>query len=164
MKDNELLFAKTRKNAIVPSKRIEDGCYDIYACFDEEEMVIRPHKIELIPTGIASAFSSKYRLAIRERGSNTKSTLLTVAGQIDSGYRGEIFIALYNSSDIPVFITKSNQNLRNYMKVIQVPYSKAIAQFAIEEVPLMEIKEISYEELKNIESERGLGCLGSSNK
>ena len=81
-----------------------------------------------------------------------------------SGYRGEIFIALYNSSDIPVFITKSNQNLRNYMKVIQVPYSKAIAQFAIEEVPLMEIKEISYEELKNIESERGLGCLGSSNK
>ena len=50
MKDNELLFAKTRKNAIVPSKRIEDGCYDIYACFDEEEMVIRPHKIELIPT------------------------------------------------------------------------------------------------------------------
>ena len=44
------------------------------------------------------------------------------------------------------------------------PYSKAIAQLIVHEVPKMDIKEISYDELKKIPSKRGTGSLGSSGK
>jgi dUTP pyrophosphatase len=44
------------------------------------------------------------------------------------------------------------------------PYLKAITQALVIPVPEVCIEEISYDELKNIESERGLGKLGSSNK
>ncbi|SEU10173.1 dUTP pyrophosphatase [Lacrimispora sphenoides] len=43
-------------------------------------------------------------------------------------------------------------------------YSKAICQALILPVPKMNSKEISYEELKSVTSERGMGMLGSSNK
>ena len=50
------------------------------------------------------------------------------------------------------------------MSDIKFPYKKAIAQFAMEEVPVLETKEIDYEVLKTITSERGTGALGSSDK
>ena len=48
--------------------------------------------------------------------------------------------------------------------VIVYPYSKAIAQAEVCEVPVMNQYEVSYEELKAIPSERGTGALGSSGK
>ena len=51
--DNELIFAKVIEDAIIPSKREEDGCMDLYSCFDEEFIVIQPHTNKLINTGIA---------------------------------------------------------------------------------------------------------------
>ena len=162
--ENDLIFAKVKDGAVIPSKREEDGCYDLYCCFDEEYIIIPPHTNKLIDTGIATAFSPKYRLAVRERGSNTKSTLITMAGQIDSGYRGSIFVSLYNGNDVPVEISKSISEVERTEDFIRVPNIKAIAQFAMEEVPQMNIKKVSYEELLTIESERGTGALGSSNK
>ena len=44
------------------------------------------------------------------------------------------------------------------------PYEKAIAQVALEVVPDVKVKEITLEKLISIESERGEGKLGSSNK
>jgi len=44
------------------------------------------------------------------------------------------------------------------------PYSKAICQALILPIPKMISKEISYDELKSITSERGMGMLGSSYK
>ena len=44
------------------------------------------------------------------------------------------------------------------------PYSKAIAQALVTPAPKVNVEEISYEELKEIKSERGIGALGSSNK
>ena len=81
-----------------PSKREADGCYDIYANFEEEFMVIQPNQVKLIPTKIFSKFDSKYRISVRERGSNTKSGMIVMAGQIDSNYRGEWFVAIYNGA------------------------------------------------------------------
>lgn len=80
LKESDLLFAKVKEGAIIPTKRDEDGCYDIYANFKGENIVIQPHTNKLIPTGIATAFSPEYRLSIRERGSNTKSNLIVMAG------------------------------------------------------------------------------------
>ena len=160
----EIKFAKINEDAIIPTKRDEDGCYDIYANFEEEYIAIQPHQIKLIPTGLASACDSGYRMAVRDRGSNTKSGLITVAGQIDSGYRGEWFIALFNINDVPVEITKNVDEVIKTEDYIRVPYSKAIAQFALEIVPKATIEEVPYNELKEISSERGIGALGSSGK
>lgn len=162
--EDKILFAKVRPDAIIPTKRDADGCYDIYACFDEEMFVIQPHQVKLVPTGIASAFDKKYRIGIRERGSNTKGTLIVMAGQIDSNFRGMWFVALYNGNDIPVAISKEVTDVVKTEDYIQVPYTKAIAQFAVEIVPEVEVKEVTFDDIKAIESDRGFGMLGSSNK
>lgn len=161
---DKIIFAKVREDAIIPSKREADGCYDVYSSFDEEMFVIQPHQVRLIPTGIASAFDKKYRIGIRERGSNTKGTLIVMAGQIDSNFRGEWFVALYNGNDIPVAISKEVTDVVKTEDYIQVPYTKAIAQFAVEIVPEVEVKEVTFDDIKAIKSERGNGMLGSSGK
>ncbi len=162
-------FAKMNDTVIIPSKREEDGCYDLYVNFDEETFLIKSKEIENIPTKLKSMFHSKYRIGIRERGSNTKSKLLVVAGQIDSNYRGEWFLSLYNSTDVDIIIDKSvvevtktyeNGKLIN----LRVPYKKAFAQFAVEEIPIVEIKEVSEEEIDNNKTNRNLGKIGSTGK
>lgn len=48
--------------------------------------------------------------------------------------------------------------------VLVYPYSKAIAQALVAPVPKTTVEEITYKELQNIKSERGMGKLGSSCK
>ena len=36
MNNNELIFAKVRPEAIIPTKREEDAGRDLYPCFDED--------------------------------------------------------------------------------------------------------------------------------
>lgn len=169
--ENELMFAKVHPNAIIPSKREEDAALDIYACFDEDYMIIKAHQTKLIPTGIASALNPKYYIQIEERGSTGSKGIKKSAGVIDSGYRNEWFIAITNTNDIQVVISKisedeliryiGNEGVRNS---IIYPYTKAIAQAVVHEVPKMNITELTYEELLMIKSERGIGKLGSTNK
>lgn len=161
--DNTIKFAKLRDGAKIPSKREADGCYDLYICTDED-VVIQPHQIKLIPTGICSTFSSEYRIGIRERGSNTKSGLITVAGQIDSNYTGEWFLALYNSHNVPARISKDYTDYKVTGEYAEIPYNKAQAQFAVEFVPKVEIEEVDAEYIKQLVTDRGSGCLGSSGK
>jgi dUTP pyrophosphatase len=162
---NKILFAKVKPDAIIPSKREEDGCYDIYACFDDNCIVIEPHTTKLIRTGIASAFSPKYRINCkRERGSTGKYSMTIVSGQIDSGFRGEWFIAINNTSNKYIYIDKSVDKVYENEDTVTYPYTKAIGQFAVEFVPDVDIKETTYEELLTIQSNRGVGELGSSGK
>ena len=44
------------------------------------------------------------------------------------------------------------------------PYEKAICQALVVPVPTVDIEEITYDELKAISSDRGVGSLGSSGK
>lgn len=108
LNDNDLIFAKVRPNAIIPTKNDENAGFDIYACFDEDFIVIPAHKTVLVPTGIASATTEKYYLQVQERGSTGSKGIKYSAGVIDSGYRGEIFIALSNVNDEAVIISKLN--------------------------------------------------------
>lgn len=159
-------FAKVHPEAKIPSKRDEDMGYDIYACFEEKEMIIPPFTSKLIPTGIATACDKEWGIVFRERGSTGVKNLKINAGVIDSGFRGEHFVCLYNGNNKPMCITKNEMpdGSRANPYMIYYPYSKAIAQMLVLPVPKVTIKEVSYEELKNIESERGDGALGSSNK
>lgn len=161
--EDTFYFAKTNPDAIIPSKRDEDGLYDLYACINED-IIIPPHDNKLIPTGIASAFSSKYRIAFRERGTNTKSNSIILAGQIDSGYRSSYFISVFNGNDIPIILTNSVKEVKKTGEFIKVPTCKATCQFAVEYVPKVKFIETTYEKILNVKSERGLGMLGSSNK
>jgi dUTP pyrophosphatase len=165
IQDNEIYWAKVKPEAIIPTKRLEDGCYDIYACTDEEKIVIPPHEIVTIPTGIASAFSHKYRLDFqRERGSSGSVGLVPRCGQVDSGYRGEIFLKMQNTTLKYITISKTATEKTEDEFDVVYPMSKAICQAALELVPVVTEKEISYEELLQIPSERGTGALGSSGK
>lgn len=164
-------FAKVHQNAIIPSKRDEDMGFDIYACFDEDYIVIDPHETKLIPTGIASACDSEYGFELKERGSTGSKGIALRAGVIDSGYRNEWFVALTNTTNKVLFISKLTEDetyTKHYDDVMPrsfvYPYSKAIAQALVIPVPKVSVEEISYDELKMIESERGMGALGSSNK
>lgn len=164
-------FAKVHPNAIIPSKRDEDMGFDIYACFDEDYIVINPHETKLVPTGIASACNSRYGFLLKERGSTGSKGIALRAGVMDSGYRNEWLVCLTNTTDKVMFISKlsEEETYKSYYGDVMTasfvyPYSKAIAQALVIPVPKTRIQEISYNKLKNIKSERGLGKLGSSNK
>lgn len=186
-------FAKVKENAIIPTKTDENMGYDIYACFDEDYIEIRPHETKLIPTGIASCCSDDYGFIIKERGSTGSQGIAVRCGVIDSGFRGEWFIALTNTTAETIRITKKvdkvqqgvaygdkeekyylgvNENIdltQNdpfvYGEALKLyPYSKAIAQAILVPVPKVKVKEVTYDELKEIKSERMNGQLGSSGK
>ena len=160
----EIKFARFRPNAVIPSKRDEDSDYDLYACFDEEEFVIPPLSTAFIPTGIVSAFPPNLGVKIEERGSNAKWCGITQAGVIDSGYRGEWFVAMYNGNSVPVHISKAVSEVERRADAVFVPYSKAVCQFNVREIISPEIKAVSVEEIMAAPSARGAGRLGSSGK
>ena len=157
-------FAKVRDGAKIPSKRYEDAGYDFYACFDDQTLIIPKGVPTLIPTGIASAMSSKYYLNLKhERGSTGKLGMSLLSGVVDSGYRNEILInitPLYKDIMISKTHTGKPVDMEN---VIIYPYDYAIAQGTLEYVPNVIVKEIPYEQLKEIPSERGMNGYGSTN-
>lgn len=172
---NNIYFAKVRESAIIPSKREEDAAYDIYANFEEDYIIIQPHETKMIPTGIASAFSSDYVALLKERGSNGSKGIGQRAGVIDSGFRGEWQVPLTNHNEVPVVIAKKDVKETDYCMWltgdkrftkpnIVYPYEKAITQCILVKVPKLKVEEISYDELLKFESERGTGMLGSSRK
>lgn len=165
-KKDELLFAKVRENAIIPTKTDENAGRDLYACFDEDYIIIKPLETKLIPTGIATAFSSDYYAQIQERGSTGSKGIKYGAGVIDSGYRGEWFVPITNCNNVDLMIIKKDAcvNTHKDYKYIAYPYEKAIAQFVMVEVPKFNEVEVKYDELLKIKSERGVGKLGSSGK
>ncbi len=165
MNEQLIYFAKVRDNAIIPSKRLEDGAFDIYACFEEDYKVIQPHETLLISTGLASAFSTDYVAILKERGSTGTKGMGQRAGVVDSGYRGEWFVPVTNHNNKPLVIMKeSYKDQESFKDAIIYPYEKAISQCIMVRVPQLSITEIGYEDLLKFESERGVGRLGSSGK
>ncbi len=110
VKDNEILWAKVKFDAKIPSKSKENAGYDIYACFEEDFIVIPRGETKLIPTGLACALNENYYLQLEERGSTGSKGIKRSAGVIDSGYRGEIFVALTNCSEKDIVISKLDDN------------------------------------------------------
>ncbi len=163
-------FAKVKENAVIPTKRNEDAGFDIYPCIEDDFMVIPAHMTMKIPTGIASACGEDYCFILKERGSTGSRGIALRCGVIDSGYRGEWFISLTNTTDRTIIIYKENSDFAKTItdndRIIftYYPYSKAIAQALVVPVPKVAINEVPYEELKEIYSERGTGKLGSSGK
>lgn len=158
-------FAKVRPTAIIPTKREEDAGFDIYANFEEDYMLIKPHETKIIPTGIASACNTDYCFILKERGSTGTKGMAQRCGVIDSGYRNEIFIPITNTTNFNIYIIKNGKEKERIgLHGVFYPYEKAIAQILVIPVPTVDIEECTYEELKAIPSSRGMGALGSSGK
>jgi dUTP pyrophosphatase len=171
-----VFFAKKREDAIIPSKRDEDAGYDVYAngIPEKHRRTINGREIveiycpafttTLVPTGIGMALpKTHYFNTKHERGSTGKITMSVLSGVIDSGYRGELFIAIAPLHK-DVLITSEVTEIEATENLILYPYSKAIAQATIDLVPQVNIEEISFDELQSIESDRGTTALGQSGK
>lgn len=160
----QIFFAKVKHDAIIPSKKEEDAGYDIYANFEENVLVIPSHKTKMVSTGIASACSPDFYFQLQERGSTGSKGIAQRCGVIDSGYRNEWFVPLTNTTDKTLYISKLFNKYDEDEVSIHYPYNKAIAQAVLLPVPKTEVIEVNYEDLKVIASERGMNCLGSSQK
>ena len=97
-------WAKVNPNAVIPTRKDENAGYDIYACFDGDLMVLPSGSITMVHTGIASSFESDKYFQIQERGSTGSIGLKYCAGVIDSGFRGEWVIILYNANPKDIII------------------------------------------------------------
>lgn len=167
--EENLYFAKLDERAIIPTKKEEDAGYDLYAC-EDGDVIFKSNETKLVSTKIACAMSPKYYLQIEERSSTGSKGIKKSAGVIDSGYRGEIKVAITNSTSKTLVLTnKSIEEISGELnieqdKLLVYPLSKAICEFVILEVPKMKVKELTYEELRAIPSSRGVGAFGSSNK
>jgi len=67
--------------------------------FIKNPIKLEPHKSCLVPTGLSVAFPEEYELQIRPRSglaAKNNITVLNTPGTIDSDYRGEIKIILFN--------------------------------------------------------------------
>ena len=141
-------FKKLNFAAIRPTKRDCDAGYDIYGIPSVSEETLgfysfQPGEVVMIPTGIATAIPEGYVAIVKERGSTGSKGLAVRCGVIDSGYRGEWFIAIQNTTE----------------KSINYPVEKAIAQ-----VVFVKAETVCFEDDELDESERGDGKLGSSGK
>ena len=161
---------KLKEGAIVPSKREEDAGYDLYGVFEESFQILQPGEVTLIPTGIACEIPKNWVLYIGERGSTGSKGIAKRAGIVDSGYRGEIFVATNNTSnktivfakhdgpELGTFLQRNNLNTNDVTVYLQ---TKAIAQALLLYVPHVQVEEVKELDSK---SERGDGALGSSGK
>ncbi|MBI5065702.1 dUTP diphosphatase [Candidatus Woesearchaeota archaeon] len=117
-----------------------DAAFDLRSAVD---LVIQPSQKEIIPTGLKVAVPEGYAGLIWDRsGMAAKHSLTTMAGVLDSGYRGEIKIVMINLGKEAVQITKGMR----------------VAQMLVQPVLNMEIEEV--EELED--TERGEGGFGST--
>lgn len=142
-----LQIKKCSNTAIIPTKAHEtDACYDIYADLgDVSFVVIPPNKHCSIRSGFCTSIPKGYFASVYARsgmGCKRGLRLANSVGVIDSDYRGEWLVVLYNDSD-------ENQTIH---------HGDRIAQFAILPVLTTELIEVS--ELD--ETDRGSGGFGSS--
>lgn len=136
---------KLRENARIPTRGSSAAAgYDLYACLDEP-VVIAPHTTVRIGTGITAALPDGYFAACFARSGLASRQGLRPAncvGVVDSDYRGEYIVALYNDSDVPRTVSDGDR----------------IAQLVV--MPSLAVEFCEVEALS--ETERGAGGFGST--
>jgi len=138
----KLRCKKMSDDATLPTRAHDtDAGWDLYSSVHR---IIAPSKRGLINTGISMEIPEGYAGLIWPRsGLAVKDGIDVFAGVIDSGYRGEIKVCLFNSSQLYIEIQKGDR----------------VAQILFQEVPKM-MMEVEVDELN--ESQRGGNGFGSS--
>ena len=115
--------------------------------FINKPLNIKPKTSSLIPTGLSVAFSKDYEIQIRPRSglaAKNNISVLNTPGTIDSDYRGEIKVILYNHGNNDFTINNGDR----------------IAQMILAPVVKIELEETN----SLPETIRGKGGFGSTGK
>ena len=128
----KVLIKKLNQKAIIPSYKTSGSSGLDLTALIESEVTIPPKKSALISTGLSIAIPDDTEVQIRPRsGLAAKSniTVLNTPGTIDSDYRGELKIILFNHGDKEFVVNNGDR----------------IAQMV-----LMPILKIEFEEVDNL--------------
>ncbi len=143
----KVLIKKLNPEAKLPKYKTDGSSGMDLMAFVNEPMKVLPKKSILVPTGISLAIPKDTEIQIRPRsGLAAKSSIgiLNSPGTIDSDYRGEIKIIIFNHGS-EEFIIKNNDR---------------IAQMVL--VPVLNIE---FEEVNELpKTVRGIGGFGSTGK
>ena len=136
-----LLIKRLTETSTTPTKaNSSDAGFDLYS---DEDVIIKSGESVLVSTGVAMAIPENHAGLIWDRSSIGVKGIHRFAGVVDSGYRGEVKVCLFNTGE-------------DY-KIVR---GDRIAQILIQPVPNIELREV--EDLNN--TERGIGGFGSSGK
>ena len=143
----KILIKKLSEKVITPKYKTEGSSGLDLCAFLNKTVIIKPKSSKLIPTGIKVAIPVDLEIQIRPRsGLAAKSNIsvLNTPGTIDSDYRGEIKVILFNHGN----------------KSFKINNNDRIAQMILTPVIKMDLEETN--ELP--ESIRGTDGFGSTGK
>ena len=143
----KVLVKKLDPKVQLPSYKTKGSSGMDLMAFIKDPIKIAPNTSALIPTGISVAIPNDVEIQIRPRsGLAAKSSIsvLNTPGTIDSDYRGELKIILFNHSK-EEFVVRNNDR--------------------IAQIVLMPVLKIDFEEVDNLPNTlRGSGGFGSTGK
>ena len=143
----KVLVKKLHPQVKLPTYKTEGSSGMDLMAFIDKPIKISPKTSELIPTGLSVAIPEDLEIQIRPRSglaANLGISVLNTPGTIDSDYRGEIKIILFNHSK-KEFIVNNNDR---------------IAQMV-----LMPVLKVDFEEVDELpDTLRGSGGFGSTGK
>ena len=143
----KVLIKKLSHKAQIPIYKTEGSSGMDLTALTEDKIVIKPNKSALVPTGLSVAIPDDTEIQIRPRsGLAAKSSIsvLNTPGTIDSDYRGELKVILFNHGDKEFIINNGDR----------------IAQMVL--VPILKVQ---FEEVQDLpETIRGSGGFGSTGK
>jgi|TARA_B110000438_G_C15592594_1_gene554535 dUTP pyrophosphatase len=143
----KVLIKKLDPNVELPIYKTSGASGMDLMAFISQPIKLVPNSSCLVPTGLAVAFSEDYEVQIRPRSglaAKHSITVLNTPGTIDSDYRGEIKIILFNHSNEEFTINNNDR----------------VAQMIL--TPVVKIK---LEETKDLpDSVRGESGFGSTGK
>jgi dUTP pyrophosphatase len=143
----KVLIKKLDPAAQIPYYKTEGASGMDLMAFTNKPIKLAPKSSCLVPTGLSVAFSNDYEIQISPRSglaAKKNISVLNTPGTIDSDYRGEIKIILFNHGDKEFIINNKDR----------------IAQMVLSPVHKM-----SLEEVDNLpDSVRGKGGFGSTGK
>ena len=114
--------------------------------FIKKPINLKPKTSSLIPTGLSVAFVKDYEIQIRPRSglaAKNNITVLNTPGTIDSDYRGEIKVIIYNHGDNSFIVNNGDR----------------IAQMVLSPVIKIELEEAN-ELPKTLRGKGGFGSTG----
>ena len=143
----KVLIKKLNSSVQLPAYETNGASGMDLMAFIQKPINLEPGKSCLVPTGLSVAFSEDCEIQIRPRSglaAKNNISVLNTPGTIDSDYRGEIKIILFNHGSENFIINKNDR----------------VAQMVLTPIIKMELEETN--ELP--ESIRGDGGFGSTGK
>ena len=95
----KVLIKKLNSAVKLPEYKSEGASGMDLMAFIKKSVSVKPKTSSIIPTGIAVAFSKNYEIQIRPRSglaAKKNISILNTPGTIDSDYRGEIKVIIFN--------------------------------------------------------------------